>query len=732
MAGPLEQQTVKLRVPAGEAQRVYAPGALAQEVNNFVVTEEDTLRAVRGPVEYEHLPAGEVYTTSMPGLFHAGLDGGVSDTLLLRSGDTLWRHAGWKRGWESLWSDLSDDARPKYPDQFVVVNNRIIWSNGIDRALVIAGDGSCHPLGFQHGPGAPVADGPTPPSLHDKLTKGANAEGYSFFGRIGTSSMGVSASAYNAAETAGTLSSEFSAGFKFSNVVDRLLGARYYYYLQWEDLYGNLSPLSEKSNGVEIYADRTYPSMGVDIHDITRQLLARIGGDAPDTAVAMRLYRTPDVNTVSTIPRLLTRIPGASKCLYPDNVPDAELGLDAKDYVPVPVFKVSASYQGRLVVANFADSQGAVRVSDPGFPGTFQAHMLAIPDSGGAEITGLSSHGGTLLVFTRKSVYSLEILPEGINFTPLAQGIGCVAPGSIKGLPDGGLIWLGVDGFYMLKDGAIAPISNPISTTIRTKLSKVRMRSATAAVDPETGEYRCAVSTAGAVGNDVLLCFGEAGWRRVDMGKSIGAICTTDDDRRYTLFTGVETYTSEVQIEGLGTVVAVGDGPVVTKGSVFVFDRERSGYLDWGTATGEMKSVYRSAWFRSDEVGLTPFNVRMMYVGLLDSAADTTGTDPDANVTIRFFKNGRWAPVTEYTDLLAAGVHTPPPASEAVIGTDALVTERRPFWRKVNPDLSNVDTWAFEIEASCSSRLHLQGFAFDIATVGTGTPHGRVPRGDDL
>ena len=283
----------------------------------------------------------------------------------------------------------------------------------------------------------------------------------------------------------------------------------------------------------------------------------------------------------------------------------------------------------------------------------------------------------------------------------------------------------------MLTEGSVSPISNTISTTIRTKLSKVRMRGATAAVDPETGEYRCAVSTSGASGNDILLCFGEAGWRRVDMGKNIGAICTTDDDRRYTLFTGVETYTTSATVNPLGgDGLLVGSyvvpGAVVTEGSVFVFDRERTGYRNWGTATNEMKSVYRSAWFRADDVGLTPFNVRTMYIGMLDSAADTTGVDPDANITIRFFKNGRWVPVTEYTNLLAAGVHAPLPASESVIGTNALVTERRPFWRSVNPDLSNVDTWAFEIEANCKTRLHLQGFAFDIATVGTGTPHGRL------
>jgi len=412
--------------------------------------------------------------------------------------------------------------------------------------------------------------------------------------------------------------------------------------------------------------------------------------------------------------------------LYPDNIPDAELGDVAKQYVHVPRFKIATAYQGRLVIANFHDMQGGIRVSEPGFPGSFESQMLAIPDSGGAEVTGLASHGGSLYAFTRDSVYTIEIRPEGLIFTPIAQGVGCVAPNSIKGMPGGALVWLGQDGFYALASGVVSSISDTISKTVRSELSSAHMRQACAAIDGETGEYRCAVTSAGSSANDMMLCFGEQGWRRINMGKNIGAICTTDDPRRYTLFTGTE-YVEADPNPGSDEVT------LVPRSSVFVFDRERTGFTAFGakddvsdSATSNIECVYRSAWFRADDVGLTPFNVRTMYIGMLDSAVGE-GTD----VTIRFYRNGRWTPVTEIKDVLSSGVHAPTPAGTAVLGQDAIVAERRPFWRKVNPDLKNVDTWAFEISAKCSSRLHLQGFAFDVSTVGSGTPLGRIPRGDD-
>jgi hypothetical protein len=762
VAGPREQHHIIKKVPPGEAQRVYAPGDLAQEVRNLVVTEEHTLRAIRRGCLYEaHWSSTGKLRKNTPGLFHAGLDGGMSEMLLVRSGQYLYRHTGWDQNWEVLAGGLSDDQRSPFPDQFVVINNMIVWSNGIDRPLVITGDGGARHLGFQDTPAAPMSMSPTRSPLSMKLSSSTNANGYGVYGRIGTSSDAVAASSEidfsSTPHRHGTIAGGSVDPLKAQGIVDRMMTSRYYYYVQYEDSLGNLGPLSARSNAATIFAERTYPNMGVNIDDIKRQLAVKTTGELPDNAVAVRIYRTPDVMTVSHMPRYLTRVPGTYTVLYPDNVPDAELGAEAKEYVQVPVFKIAAAYQGRLVVANFSGDEAAIRVSDPGFPGTFQSHMYAVPDTGGAEVTGLYSAAGALFAFTRTSMYTIEIVPEGILFTPVATGVGCVAPQSIRGTNDGGMIWLSADGFMKLKDGKVFSISSPISKTIRSELNRSRMTQAAAVVDPETGEYRCIVSRTGSSYNDLMLCFGEQGWRRMDLGWNMSAICTTDDERRLTLIAASPNTNPEGYDAPKKKKLAASKDEmevVAATHEIVVFDRERRGMSDFNLDFNGRESVYRSAWMRADEVGLMPFNVRTMYIGMLDSntargypsreahdAAWDRGDEDEplygtGEIEIRFYKNGSWKQHGKAQGIHGWGTDRPDSMhedfpEEAVLNKTAKVADRKPFWRKVNPDLRDVDTWAFEIRAPLSMRLRLQAFAFDISTAGGGTPMGRIPRGDD-
>ncbi len=766
MAGPRDQTQIITKVPPGEAQRIYAPGYLANKIKNYVVTEEQTLRAVRAGCKYEiNEFAANKMSKNTRGLFHAGLDNGMSDMLIVRSGSKLYRHAGWMRNWELLKKGFSNDDRPSYPDQFVVINNRIIWSNGRDRAQVITATGAVLPLGFQETPSAPDALGPTKVHVGNKLRRSPNQDGYSVYGRVGTSSDAIaSSSMVNLKDTTTDVvtRSDVSDNVQYAGIVDRLMASRYYYYVQYEDSFGNLSPISAKSNGVRIFNERTYPNLGVFIEDIKRQLLVKTNSQAPENTVAVHIYRTPDVKRISAKPFRLARIPGTSPVLYPDNTPDAELGPEAKEYVPVPVFKIAAAYQGRLVIANFPGEPGGLRVSEPGFPGTFESHMYAMPDTGGAEITGLYSSAGGLYAFTRTSVYHLEIRPEGILFTPISTGVGCVAPGTIKAYKDGSLIWLSTDGFVRMSANKIVSISEPISETIRNELSKARALQAQAVIDPETGEYRCIVTTTGSAYNDLMLSFGELGWRRIDLNWDMSAICTTDDSRNLTLIAATPMFKSANPTSSPAAMPryvydnTVQDSPVKDVASaghdIVVFDRERYGNQDLSAKVDSPEAIYRSAWIRADEAALTPVNVRMLYIAMLDSEGKTIdvevdddghgyGLDPDTsarklhgNYTITFYKNGSWTPVSEHKiHGLGTGEDAPIRAASIPIGdTDDKVRARRLFWRKVAPDLKGVTTWAFQISAKVKNRPHLQAFAFDISTAGTGTPMGRIPDGLDL
>ena len=687
MAGPARQQTMKLIVPPGEAQVQYSATSLAYKIQNFETTPEGTLTTVVGPTLYEPERAKVNESTTVGdytqrfalvdtpySIFHTTLSGGLVDTLIIRVGPRLYRHAGWYRGWEILADGFSDSSGKDFPDQYVVLNNRIIWANGIDQAQVIQANGQVDPLGFSQIPSSPQAQGPASDSRSD--TNFPNTLGYSWAGRIG------------------------SLGDVLSGQTGALLSGAWHYQIRWEDVNGNLSAPSPASNPVSVSTlqagtneDEDYT---VELDDLTRQF-AVVLPSAPDHCVAMHIYRTPDTKRVSGIPRFVARIANNRETVFPDNFADSDLGAEMGDGIPVPVFRVMCTHQGRLVIANTLEDPGIVRRSDPGFPGTFSRLEYVYPDIGGAEVTGLVSHGGVLLAFTETGVYSLQEFSAPV---PLSQGVGCVAPRSIKALPDGSLVWLGRDGFYSLRGGSIIRVSQPIDRTVRSFLNRGRMHKATATLDATSGEYRCSVAPAGISDNKLTLCFDGATWRRQDLGLHLADMTSTNDWRQYTLSIGNISTTSSV------------------RPNIYVMGRETTSFTP-----PDRIAIYRSGWMRGDEVGVSPVNVRTLYIGLVDVW--------DGDAVIKFYKNGSWDERVSMTDLKLVGVDNgsnvvTDVAGKAVIGT-AKLHDPRLFWRQVPVGLENVSTWAFEISASAPSRIHMASFAFDISAATSGSIRGRIP-----
>ena len=700
MSGPAQQQTMKLIVPPGEAQVQYSATSLAYKVQNFETTPEGTLTTVIGPTLYEPERSKVVESTTVGdytqrfastdvphSIFHTMLSGGLSDTLIIRMGSRLYRHAGWNRGWEILADGFSSDDRAEFPDQFTVLNNQIIWTNGLDNARVIRANGQVSPLGFTEVPSAPWAEGPR----SDSSDFDSYANRYSYFwpGRIGT------------------------VGDVLSGQTGAILSGAWYYYARLEDINGNLSAPSPVSNPCSIATMQARPpersllggqdGYSADLDDLTKQFLVT-SPEAPDHCVAVHLYRTPDAKHVSTIPRFLARVPNNRESFFPDNFADSDLGPEMGDGVPVPVFRVMCTHQGRLVIANTPGDPGIVRRSDPGFPGTFSKLEYVYPDIGGAQVTGLVSHGGALLAFTETGVYSLEEFSTPI---PMTQGIGCVAPRSIAALADGTLMWLARAGFYMMRQTAnrgnsISRASIPIDRTTRHFLNRGRLRKASAMIDATSGEYRCLVAPAGVSENTLMLCFDGSTWRRQKLGFNLADMCSLNDWRQYSLAIG--------NLES-------SEGPK-NYPAVYVLGREPRNFTPPART-----SIYRSGWLKGDEVGVSPVNVRSMYIGMVDAW--------NGDVTIKFYRNGSWDERVSMTDLKAIGVDdgsniVTDIAGSAVIGT-AKTHDPRLFWRQVPVGLENATSWAFEITAVYPVRLHLASFAFDISAATSGSIRGRIP-----
>ena len=813
MSGPAQQTTSTIVIPPGEGRRTYSPVALAWFVENLERTIDDDLKSVNGPAilrikrqaftsDTAGFGAADVtssttvasgitdfgWKTERPhSIFFARLMNGSANTLLYRFGSRIYRFTGNQSDAdEVILTGLSSTDNPSYPDQYVVINDRIIWTNGVDRAQTISYDGSATELGFAKPASTPMVMGPTQPDFDEIPQYYPNAMGYSWPGRIGT------------------------PGDLFRGREGSLLKGQWYYYFQYEDVFGNVSEFSPASEPASIGSNQADPyvstsvrvetakgkqinlgpfkrgslvgeyntdnkltkylfsdtevAQGVEIDDLTRRFLLKASGDAPEHTVATRIYRTADTLHKDPTPRFLTRVPGSGQFVYDDNASDSDLGTEWDEIESVPVFRVACAHQGRLIVGNVPGDPGIVRRSEPGFAGTFLKDDYIYPDTQGAEITALASHNGSLLAFTESAVYVIG--DDFLTPQPLTRGIGCVAPRSIQARPDGTLVWLSQEGFYGMRAlGDIVRISSPIDKVLKNDVNFSRIHLAVATINTETGEYRCVLAAAGEAENKLMFCYDGKYWRRQTLGIHIADMCSMTDWRRYTYAIGSDPRERETATVSGAAAFSGEKGLDLSR--VFVLDRQTT---DWFGPPRRIR--YRSAWIVAAENGLVPTNVRTLYLGMLDAW--------NGKATIRLFKNGSWKPIQEMDDVLLVGPDddsgmVADTAGNARVGPSR-VHNPRLFWRQVPVDIHNANSWAFEIElvgspapkvpsskeekgrdlviweelyrdkakgltefrAAAKShlkyelgRIRIAAFAFDTSIATKGAPLGRVPRRQD-
>jgi hypothetical protein len=338
-----------------------------------------------------------------------------------------------------------------------------------------------------------------------------------------------------------------------------------------------------------------------------------------------------------------------------------------------------------------------VYVSQPGYPGTFPFDQIVTPDKDGAQVTAVASHGGRLIAFTESSVVDITGGPE--TEVTMSRGIGCAAPQSIQALPDGMLVWLSRDGFYGWRPGAgIAHLSVGIHRRLRDGLAKGAMSRAVAIVDPESREYRCAVTPAGDSFNSLMFCFDGQGFREIKLGLDVWDMCLTDDARRYVLMSG-QTARSDPYGH-----------------DVYVADHEPQDFIN-----ADRTHVFRSAWLRGDDTALKPIHVHNLYVGMVDES--------DESIDVNIYSNGSHAPDADSPrKVKAVGVGIEDLTGAAIIGT-AKAHARRLYWRRVPVGLQSIHTWAFELTST--KPFHIAALAFQTSFATMGDELGRIPLGED-
>ncbi len=522
-------------LPMGfEVANLVQPLGAAEIVQNFIRTRDGTLGPVRGPA-----PLIPDYGQGLPsygtphGIFHCRLMDGRRDVTLCHHGARIDVHNGPGRSLTQLVgavgsgalleTDLPNLDGPQYPTQFVSTPDGVVIMPAGSRAFFYDGR-RIEYLGYASAPSAPIVWGPTLTGSTDTLWGLLPGTLHADFGygRLGT------------------ISNEHGD--------NTLLRGAYEYAVRWVDCWGNLSPLSPRSNAVQ-YAKNTPGSGNAE----AKRPVAYMGSidRGPRHTRGRHAYRTKDLEHKGTselfympnaaggnITGAFATIPDNSSISLPDNTPDSWLSAPAIETDPMPRVNFGFMAFGRMFYGD-AQRPGDLIYTLPGRWGTPAKDGRISPDPRGGALRGGVAFGGVAVIWTDTTTFIVEPYQDnspGFRVYTLHPSVGGVGPGAHALLGDGSLVSLARDRFYRWTgERKPARISDPISRTIES-LNGPRLRQACAAFDPVSREFRCWVTPAGQIENTLCLIYDTEvpGWRRRD-GEAARSVCVTQDHRRYML-----------------------------------------------------------------------------------------------------------------------------------------------------------------------------------------------------
>lgn len=687
MAGLGDRSVRALGMSLFQSGLLYQPDSLARRIVNLNRTVEGSLETWRGLATFEP-KSSPAFSAPVGGICHVETFGGANQVTLIRRSTQILRHQGWNRSWTQLKAGLIYDANPRYPDVFVPINGLVVWCDGINRPLVIdcRTDGRVVlPLGFNQAPSAPVALSPSP-GIGDTAT--SNLPG------AGAGTVPPNWSGYSVPGNIATIS-------QFNGEDGSFLSSCHYYAVQWEDMWGNLSPMSAISNAATISEQScgyVSPTAGAALYvrlnhlDLLRRGFFVRGLDIGEENVkAIRLYRTTDTLHSNGELHLLSRIEGRQSFGYSDSATDGTVlaGDVPTNAVAVEPFRVACEYQGRLVVGNLASNASMVRFSQPNAIGTFERDSFVIAP-GGSEVTGVKAYAGYCYIFTDREVFRFSIGPDGLPRPEPVFAVDCSAPMSVQTLQNGKIVWLSRTSAYM-HDGTS---TKEIGLDILDQLAKVNLSVvglAAGAVDPATGNYLVALPISAAA-NTTTLCYDirTGGWREYDPLKQIRCFHACSGYAG-TLLCGVSAPT------GGSDSVMVWDSPPFISGAE-------------GAA-----SAYESVEIRFDKEGRTPFRVRELLIGFMES----DGKNDDPGLTVNVWKTSRKvgtspsANKVSYTaELVGQDFGTTWALGEVTLGAaEAYYRDPAVVWRSVKIDVTTTTGFYFSLVMAAGKRMNLLGFA---------------------
>ena len=716
--------TTPIIIPASVGEQLIAPKELFLSILNMHYTARGTLRSVKGPTPYvldsnfavntfifteANITAPQRFS-SLRGLFHGRIGGNQREVMLLHTGSKLWAYNGSTRSWECLIgtgaggtgliaAELTNDYMCRLPTQFVQTPNGVVIVCETKRAYFYDGQ-IIAPLGFDQTPGAPVGLGPS--SSGKSVRAGANQSypGLNDIGYAHDALPGAASGMLRAfglcrkgtifhANNADTTFAPAATPDRPSNnsvIAGWLEPGSYRARTAYIDFWGNISPWSQGSNEVRFSRQ---PSLGSDTTDVklfaSDNVRKQVGWTGislgPDHCVGRLLATTKDTINSGTgkyfystqdsdsNPLAYATIPDNITEFYPDNIPDIWLGIEVKEYIPVPIFSISCLAFSRHWIGDIDGQPSMIYPSEIGLWGTFRADMGIAPDPNGNRITGMIFIPKGLLVFTRNSTFL--ITQEGkdeFSHTTVSTTIGCLGHDTIRATATDRVFWLGHDGFYTYDGNKIVKYAEDLRL-YTDRINYALGRQATAEYNSLTDEYICYCATDGSVENNLGFVFSALGNRLLQDMRPVD-LCLVRDSSNVML--------------GLGAFTN-GNGVTIDR-TLFALNRSSKNYRPPAVDSRQFK--LESGWFsiQAEKQAAAYYKLQLWLVETNDS-----------NITVEVFKNWRGAvELTDTEQFRYSKEDVPLFWDTAVLGTGNWV-KTRPFWTVVNFHVPATQGFKFRI-----------------------------------
>jgi hypothetical protein len=228
----------------------------------------------------------------------------------------------------------------------------------------------------------------------------------------------------------------------------------------------------------------------------------------PDGTVARRIYRTKNTKDGLTgagdLYFFVCQIDDNTTRQYLDCIPDNQLVIAAPTFADSVTissgYKYGAAWNGAMWLAGGDTTPTQIIYSVQGLPEQFPAfNYFDVGVRDGGQITAVVPYYDVLLVFREKAIDAVFTNANGDGFTctTVNQSIGTIATNTIRLVPGVGILFLNLDGVYLitggLRGGASITVTK-VSARFEKELSRVSKNSlcrATAVYSAREKEWWC-------------------------------------------------------------------------------------------------------------------------------------------------------------------------------------------------------------------------------------------------